>query len=121
MVGPGKAIDTNKWHVVCPSVLGAPFGTSSAASINPEYDAETKQAPEQWAMEETGESVECGKQVDKTLERQYGKDFPQVTVEDLANCHARLLDLLGLDRIYCVLGCSFGGMQTLQLYEIHCD
>ena len=89
MVGPGKAIDTNKWHVVCPSLLGSPFGTSSSTTINPE----------------TGEL--------------YGKDFPQVTMEDIVNCHARLLDVLGLEKIYAVLGCSFGGMQSIQFGSMY--
>lgn len=36
MVGPGKYIDTNKWHVICPSLLGSPYGTSSSTTKNPE-------------------------------------------------------------------------------------
>ena len=43
----------------------------------------------------------------------------KVTVEDLVNCHARLLDVLGFDSVYGVLGCSFGGMQSLQFSAMY--
>lgn len=84
MVGDGGYIDTRRYRVICAAILGSPFGSTSALSINPR----------------TGEP--------------YGCDFPQITPADQARCHAWLLDHLGIDRVRCVVGASLGGMQTLQ-------
>jgi homoserine O-acetyltransferase len=65
MVGPDKAIDTNRYRVICASILGSPFGTTSPLSINPE----------------TG--------------KHYGPSFPPITTKDQAACHYKLLQHLG--------------------------
>ena len=82
-VGPGKAVDTNKFFVICASVLGGCGGTTGPSSINPE----------------TG--------------RIYGMDFPPVTIRDLVAVQAKLLDWLGIAHLFAVLGGSMGGMQSL--------
>jgi homoserine O-acetyltransferase len=84
MVGPGRAFDTDRWHVLCASILGSPYGSTSPLSPNPS----------------TG--------------RPYGPDFPPITPLDMARAHKRLLDALGIGRLHAVAGASLGGMQALQ-------
>ncbi|GLD96394.1 hypothetical protein PINS_up005077 [Pythium insidiosum] len=84
MVGPGKAINTSYWRVICPSVLGSPFGATSPLTKDPR----------------TG--------------KPYRASFPQITPADMAACHAKLLDDLGIDRVHTVIGGSMGGMQALE-------
>jgi len=83
-IGPGKAIDTNKYFVVCSNVLGGCQGTTGPSSINPE----------------TGT---C-----------YGSSFPFITIRDIVRVHIGLLDYLGIDRPLAVVGGSLGGMQVLE-------
>jgi homoserine O-acetyltransferase len=84
MVGPGKPIDTDRYFVICVNVLGGCMGTSGPASVDPA----------------TGEP--------------YGLNFPVVTIRDMVNSQAKLLDHLGIDTLFCVIGGSMGGMQVLQ-------
>ncbi len=83
MVGPGKAVDTNRFFVIGVNNIGSCFGSTGPMHSNPE----------------TG--------------RIYGADFPVVTVEDWVNAQARLLDSLGIDQLAAVMGGSLGGMQAL--------
>jgi len=83
-VGPGKAIDTNKYFVVCANVLGGCQGTTGPASINPG----------------TGQP--------------YGPDFPFITIADIVRVHNALLDHLEINRVLAVVGGSLGGMQALE-------
>jgi len=84
VIGPGKAIDTRKYCVVCPNVLGSCYGTTGPASINPA----------------TG--------------KPYGLSFPVVTVSDWVKVQALLLEKLGIERVRCVIGGSLGGQQALE-------
>lgn len=84
LIGPGKALDTNKFFVLCANVLGGCQGSSGPASINPA----------------TG--------------RAFGISFPAVTIRDMVRSQRRLLDSLGLTSLYAALGGSMGGMQALQ-------
>ena len=84
LVGPGKALDTDKFFVVGVNNLGGCFGSTGPLSINPQ----------------TG--------------KRYGADFPMVTVEDWVAAHARLADHLGVDTWAAVIGGSLGGMQALE-------
>ncbi|MCX7964131.1 MAG: homoserine O-acetyltransferase [Candidatus Sumerlaea chitinivorans] len=84
MIGPGKAFDTNRYFVVCSNVLGSCYGTTGPSSIDPK----------------TG--------------RPYALRFPVVTIRDMVQVQARLLDYLGIRRVLCVTGGSMGGMQALQ-------
>jgi len=94
MIGPGKAIDTNRFFVVCVNSLGGCFGSTGPESINPE----------------TGKS--------------YGGDFPDLTIEDMAKAGHHLLHELDIDHLHAVVGPSMGGMvalaYTLQ-YPDECD
>ena len=83
LIGPGKAIDTNKYFVVSPNNLGGCHGTTGPTSIDP-----------------------------KTQEI-YGPDFPMVTVSDWVNCQALLADHLEIKVWHSVIGGSLGGMQAL--------
>jgi homoserine O-acetyltransferase/O-succinyltransferase len=84
MVGPGKPIDTERYFVICPNVVGACLGTTGPASINPA----------------TG--------------KPWGLDFPVITIRDMVRAQAMLLDELGIDTLFAVAGGSMGGMQVLQ-------
>ena len=83
MVGPGQPIDTERYFVICSNVLGGCSGTTGPGSIDPE----------------TG--------------RPYGLRFPLVTIEDMVDVQAALLDKLGIARLLAVVGGSMGGMQAL--------
>ena len=84
MVGPGKPIDTERYFVICPNVVGACMGTTGPASTNPE----------------TG--------------KPWGLDFPVITIRDMVRAQAMLLDHLGIETLFAVAGGSMGGMQVLQ-------
>ena len=91
MVGPGKPIDTNRYFVLCPNVIGGCMGSTGPSSINPA----------------TG--------------RPYGPDFPVITIADMVRSQARLLDHLGIHDVLCVLGGSMGGMQVLEWASTYKD
>ncbi len=82
-IGPGKALDTQRFFVIGVNNLGSCFGSTGPMHLNPD----------------TGEI--------------YGADFPVVTVEDWVDAQARLLDQLGIQQLAAVLGGSLGGMQAL--------
>jgi homoserine O-acetyltransferase/O-succinyltransferase len=84
LVGPGKAIDTERWFVVCGNVLGGCQGTTGPASVDPD----------------TG--------------RPYGGRFPVVTIRDIVRSQALLATHLGIPRWLAVVGGSMGGMQALE-------
>ncbi len=84
LVGPGKTIDTDRFFVVCSNILGGCLGTTGPKDINPE----------------TGET--------------WGLDFPVITIADMVRVQARLIDHLGIDRLFAVMGGSMGGMQVLE-------
>ena len=84
IVGPGKAVDTDKYFVVCSNNLGGCAGSSGPLSINP-----ISKAP-------------------------YGKDFPSVSVVDWVNSAKLLSNYLGIVKGPMVLGGSLGGVQAMQ-------
>jgi homoserine O-acetyltransferase len=84
MIGPGKAIDTNRYFVIASNMLGGCRGTTGPCSIDPD----------------TG--------------RPYGSAFPRITVEDMVAVQRLLVEKLGIDVLEAVIGGSMGGMQALQ-------
>lgn len=84
LIGPGRAIDTDRYHVVCPNVLGGCQGTTGPASPQPG----------------TGTP--------------YGPRFPPITIRDQVVAEAALADALGIDTWAAVLGGSMGGMRVLE-------
>jgi len=83
VVGPGKPLDTDRFHVICVNVLGGCMGTTGPTDIDPA----------------SGEP--------------YGLRFPVITIADMVRAQAMLLDHLGIDDLFCVTGGSMGGMQAL--------
>jgi homoserine O-acetyltransferase len=84
LIGPGKVIDTNRFFVICSNVIGGCLGSTGPATLNPE----------------TG--------------RPWGLDMPVVTIGDMVRAQVMLVDHLGIDRLFSVIGGSMGGMQVLQ-------
>ncbi len=84
LVGPGLAIDTNEWFVVCSNVLGGCQGTTGPASPHPDDGVP------------------------------YGSRFPVITVRDMVRAQVRLADHLNVQRWHSVIGGSMGGMQALE-------
>ena len=84
MVGPGRPVDTNRFFVISPNLLGGCRGTTGPRSVNPL----------------TG--------------KRYGLDFPQLDMRDFVTVHRRLIDRLGVERLHAAVGGSLGGMQLLQ-------
>jgi len=83
LVGPGSAVDTNRFFVICPNLLGGCRGTTGPCSENPE----------------TG--------------KPYGRDFPTITIGDMVEVQRRLLEHLGISQLLAVIGGSLGGHQAL--------
>ncbi|MGL5116388.1 MAG: homoserine O-acetyltransferase MetX [Beijerinckiaceae bacterium] len=84
LIGPGKIIDTERYFVICANVLGGCLGTTGPASTNPA----------------TGKA--------------YALNFPVVTIRDMVRAQAMLIDRLGIDILFAVVGGSMGGMQVLE-------
>jgi homoserine O-acetyltransferase len=84
MVGASLVIDTERFFVICANVIGGCMGTIGPREIDPR----------------TG--------------RPYGLDFPVITIADMVRAQKLLIDELGIDRLFCVIGGSMGGMQVLQ-------
>lgn len=83
MIGPGRAIDTNRYRVICANVLGGCKGTTGPSSINPD----------------TGKA--------------YGSSFPIITMGDMVDVYRALLRELGVTKIAVLVGGSFGGIQVI--------
>jgi homoserine O-acetyltransferase len=90
-VGPGKAIDTSRYFVICPNLLGGCRGTTGPGSLNPA----------------TG--------------KPYGRDFPTITVGDMVEVQRRLLAHLGISQLLAVVGGSLGGQQAVTWAIRHPD
>lgn len=91
VVGPGKPIDTDRWYVICVNPLGSCKGSTGPASRDPS----------------TGEP--------------YRLDFPELSIEDIADTAAFTVRALGFERLACVIGASMGGMSALALLARHPD
>ncbi len=83
VIGPGRPIDTEKYFVICPNILGSCRGTTGPNSINPATD------------------------------KPYGQDFPTITVGDMVAVQQRLAQHLGVEKLLVVIGGSMGGHQVL--------
>lgn len=84
LIGPGRAIDTDRWFVVCVNVLGGCQGTTGPASPHPDDG------------------------------RPYGSRYPVVTIRDMVRSEAVVANHLGIRRWLAVIGGSMGGMQALE-------
>jgi len=84
LVGPGKAIDTDRYFVICANMLGSAYGTTGPGSVNPQ----------------TG--------------KPYGPGFPDITTKDIIGAQALLLDNLKIGQLAAVIGFSYGGYLTFE-------
>lgn len=90
MIGPGKAIDSDRFFVICVNSLGSDKGSTGPASNPPGAN------------------------------QPYRIDFPALTLEDVADAaHALVHDGLGIERLACLVGCSMGGMGALAYMLLH--
>jgi homoserine O-acetyltransferase/O-succinyltransferase len=89
VVGPGLPIDTDRFFVICPNVLGGCMGSTGPLS--------NREMPDGTVIEEP-----------------WGTEFPPVTIGDIVRAQKRLIEYLGIDRLFAVIGGSMGGMQVLQ-------
>ncbi len=85
-IGPGLAIDIERFFVVCPSLLAGCHGTTGPLSTNP-----------------------------TATNKNYEGGFPLVTIGDIARCHLLLLDALNIETAYAICGGSMGAMQSLEI------
>ncbi len=90
-VGPGKALNTDEYFVICANYLGGCYGSSGPTSINPQ----------------TGKA--------------YGKDFPSVLSIDVVRSQALLLDHLGIKTLLAVVGASVGGLLAVNFATLFPD
>lgn len=84
MIGSGKPIDTDEFFVICPNVLGGCMGSHGP------------------------------KEIDTQTCKSYGPDFPIITIADMVDAQKLLIDHMGIERLFAVIGGSMGGMQVLQ-------
>ena len=82
-IGPGKAIDTDKYFVICSNILGGCKGSTGPLSLNPKTSLP------------------------------YALDFPLISINDIVNAQKRLIDHLGIEKLLSVVGGSMGGQQVL--------
>ncbi|KAL6702489.1 Serine O-succinyltransferase [Coniothyrium glycines] len=82
-IGPGKPLDTDKYHIICTNVIGGCYGSTGPSSIDPANG------------------------------QRYATRFPILTMEDMVRAQFRLLDNLGIQKLYASVGSSMGGMQSL--------
>jgi homoserine O-acetyltransferase/O-succinyltransferase len=91
VVGPGRPVDTDRFFVICANVLGGCLGSTGPRSPRDDADKPPPDKPTAW-----------------------GTDFPPVTIRDMVRAQKRLIEHLGISRLFAVLGGSMGGMQVLE-------
>ncbi len=84
MIGPGRPLDTERYFIICSNVLGGCMGSAGPSEIDPATG-------EPWSL-----------------------SFPVITIADMVRAQAMLLDHLGIDQLFAVIGGSMGGMQVLE-------
>ncbi|KAI8318589.1 homoserine O-acetyltransferase [Martensiomyces pterosporus] len=90
-IGPGLAIDTDKFFVICTNVIGGCYGSTGPGSI------------------------------DSATGKRYATTFPLLTVNDMVRAQFHLIDSLGIDKLYASVGASMGGMQSLCAAALHSE
>jgi homoserine O-acetyltransferase len=84
-VGPGKALDTERFFVICANYLGGCYGSTGPASIDP------------------------------TTGRAFGASFPRISITDIVDSQIALLDNLEIETLHATIGGSVGGMMCVNL------
>ncbi|KAG6817832.1 hypothetical protein H0H87_001664 [Tephrocybe sp. NHM501043] len=88
-IGPGKALDTNQFYIICTNVIGGCYGSTGPSSIDP------------------------------TTGRPYATTFPILSIFDMIRAQYCLLDHLKIDKVYASVGCSMGAMSSLATAWMH--
>ncbi len=88
VVGPGRPVDTDRYFVICANVLGGCMGSTGPSDLRPDGTP--------------------------PYSRPWGMEFPPITIRDMVRAQKRLVEQLGIDRLFAVVGGSMGGMQVLQ-------
>ena len=96
VVGPGRPLDTDRLFVICPNVLGGCMGSTGPLSYRELADGTATDEP-------------------------WGTEFPRVTIRDMVRAQKRLIEHLGIERLFAVIGGSMGGMQVLQWAALYPD
>lgn len=96
-IGPGKALDTNQFYVICTNVLGGCYGSTGPSSFDPTSSSNIH------------------------TQARYGTNFPILSIFDMVSAQFHLLDHLGIDKLYASVGCSMGAMQSLAAAWLHPD
>jgi homoserine acetyltransferase len=96
-IGPGKALDTDQFYVICTNVLGGCYGSTGPSSLDPTSSSSPHDAT------------------------RYGTNFPILSIFDMVSAQFHLLDHLGIDSLYASVGCSMGAMQSLAAVWLHPD
>ena len=84
LIGPGKALDTDKYFIITSNVIGGCKGSTGPSSVDPRAG------------------------------RSYALNFPLITIADMVRAQKALIDHLKIDKLLAVVGGSMGGMQALQ-------
>ncbi|KAG0309263.1 hypothetical protein BGZ98_004112 [Dissophora globulifera] len=90
-IGPGLAIDTNRFHVICTNVIGGCYGSTGPSSIDPKDN------------------------------KPYATRFPIVTIFDMVRAQFAMLDSMGIKKLHASVGASMGGMQSLAAAQLFKD
>ncbi|KAF2218894.1 Alpha/Beta hydrolase protein [Elsinoe ampelina] len=88
-IGPGAPLDTDKYFVICTNVIGGCYGSTGPSSADPTAAGTSEEG------------------------RRYATRFPILTMQDMVRAQFRLLDFLGIQKLYASVGSSMGGMQSL--------
>ncbi|KAJ3330748.1 hypothetical protein HDU76_004963 [Blyttiomyces sp. JEL0837] len=91
ITGPGKPLDTDRFHIICTNVIGGCYGSTGPSSEDP------------------------------TSRHPYGTHFPILTVWDMMRAQFRMLDSMGVQKLYACVGSSMGGMQSLAAAAMYPD
>ena len=91
LIGPGKAIDTERFRVLSANSLGSMYGSSSPMTPNPDSG------------------------------KHYGPDFPEISLIDMVRYHKAFLDQMGVSRLFMMAGPSMGSLQALQMAALYPD
>jgi homoserine O-acetyltransferase len=97
VVGPGRTVDTDRFFVICANVLGGCMGSTGPRSMRD------------------------GAGPDASPPGPWGTDFPPVTIRDMVRAQKRLIEHLGITRLFAVMGGSMGGMQALEWAALYPD
>jgi homoserine O-acetyltransferase len=89
IIGAGKPVDPDEYFIICSNVIGGCGGSSGPQTQKPDGSAP------------------------------YGLDFPVITIADMVRAQNLLIDHFGIETLFCVLGGSMGGMQTLEWAAAH--